>query len=419
MESWRSLPMNPKRSYSVSQINRYIKNQFASDYVLNHICIKGEVSNCKYHSSGHIYFTIKDVSSQLACVMFAGQRKGLAFRMEEGQSVLVTGSISVYERDGKYQLYANEITREGTGALYEQYEKQKQALEAEGLFDTKYKKPIPFYVQKLGIVTAATGAASEDIVQISGRRNPYCQLVLYPAKVQGEGAAQSVAAGIRYLDQYGVDVIIAGRGGGSIEDLWAFNEEVVARTIFDCHTPVISAVGHETDVTIADYVADLRAPTPSAAAELAVCQIEELFDRIDMLQLTLTQTMERKILLERKSIALQKSRLDASSPKAYLERKKHLLDSQSQRLTIAMNRVYSDRKHRLELLVGELRRLSPLEKLSGGYAYVTDSKKKTLHSAAQVSQGDDIYVTLKDGSLCAKVSEIIEKGTMTCQQKRK
>lgn len=386
---------------------------------MNHICIKGEVSNCKYHSSGHIYFTIKDASSQLACVMFAGQRKGLAFRMEEGQSVLVTGSISIYERDGKYQLYANEITREGTGALYETFEKMKQQLEAEGLFDVKHKKTIPFYVKKLGIVTAATGAAIQDMVQISARRNPYCQLILYPAKVQGEGAALSVAAGIRYLDQYGVDVIIAGRGGGSIEDLWAFNEEVVARAIYACHTPVISAVGHETDVTIADYVADLRAPTPSAAAELAVCQIEDVLDQIDGMQLALTQVMERRITMQRNNLALKKSRLDVSSPQAYLERKKHLLDSQSQRLTIAMNRVYSERKHRLLLLAEGLKHLSPLEKLSGGYAFVTNEKEEPLRSSDRVNPGDNIYVTLRDGRLCAKVTEIIEKGTLTCQQERK
>lgn len=411
--------MNERRSYTVSQINRYIKNQFASDYVLNHICIKGEVSNCKYHSSGHIYFTIKDAASQLSCVMFAGQRKGLTFRMEEGQSVLVSGSISVYERDGKYQLYANEITREGTGVLYEQFEKRKQALEEEGLFAADHKKPIPFYVKKLGIVTAATGAAIQDIIQISSRRNPYCQLVLYPAKVQGEGAAQSVADGLRYLDRYGVDVIIAGRGGGSIEDLWAFNEELVARTIYNCNTPVISAVGHETDVTIADYVADLRAPTPSAAAELAVCQVEDVFDQIDAIQVQLTGRMEQKIQMARKNTALLKSRLDASSPKACLERKKHLLESQRQRLDIGMNRIYSDRKHHLELLVGELRRLSPLEKLSGGYAYVTASDKEALRSISQVNEGDRIHVTLKDGSLYAQVTEMMQKGTMTCQQKRK
>lgn len=411
--------MNERRSYTVSQINRYIKNQFASDYVLNHICIKGEVSNCKYHSSGHIYFTIKDAASQLSCVMFAGQRKGLTFRMEEGQSVLVSGSISVYERDGKYQLYANEITREGTGVLYEQFEKRKKALEEEGLFAADHKKPIPFYVKKLGIVTAATGAAIQDIIQISSRRNPYCQLVLYPAKVQGEGAAQSVADGLRYLDRYGVDVIIAGRGGGSIEDLWAFNEELVARTIYNCNTPVISAVGHETDVTIADYVADLRAPTPSAAAELAVCQVEDVFDQIDAIQVQLTGRMEQKIQMARKNTALLKSRLDASSPKACLERKKHLLESQRQRLDIGMNRIYSDRKHHLELLVGELRRLSPLEKLSGGYAYVTASDKEALRSISQVNEGDRIHVTLKDGSLYAQVTEMMQKGTMTCQQKRK
>lgn len=258
------------QTYTVTEINQYIKNLFMKDRILNQIYIKGEVSNCKYHTSGHIYFTLKDAQGQLACVMFAGQRKGLKFRMEEGQSVIALGSINVYERDGKYQLYANEIILDGLGLLYEKFDQLKKALEIEGLFDSKYKKAIPQYPKKVGIVTASTGAAIQDIINISKRRNPFVQLILYPALVQGVGAAESVTKGIKTLDKLNLDTIIIGRGGGSIEDLWAFNEEVVARAIFQCETPIISAVGHETDITIADYLADLRAPTPSAAAELAV-----------------------------------------------------------------------------------------------------------------------------------------------------
>ena len=256
--------------YSVTQVNSYIKNMFTQDFMLNRIFIKGEVSNCKYHTSGHVYFTIKDNTSQMACVMFAGNRRGMNFQLKEGQNVVIEGNIDIYERDGKYQLYARKITLDGTGILYQQYEALKKKLEEMGMFAAEYKRPIPKYVNKVGIVTAQTGAAIRDIVNIATRRNPYVQLILYPALVQGEGAKDSIVKGIQVLDSMNLDVLIVGRGGGSIEDLWAFNEEIVARAIFECRTPVISAVGHEVDVTIADYVADLRAPTPSAAAELAV-----------------------------------------------------------------------------------------------------------------------------------------------------
>ena len=256
--------------YTVRQVNAYIKNMFSQDFMLNRIYVKGEVSNCKYHTSGHIYFSLKDESGTIACVMFAGQRGGLSFRMCDGQQVVVLGGVSVYERSGSYQLYAKEIRLDGDGVLYERFQMLKKELEEMGMFAPEYKKPIPAYARRIGVVTAPTGAAIRDIMNIAARRNPFVQLILYPAQVQGEGAKESIIRGIRMLEETGVDVMIVGRGGGSIEDLWAFNEEDVARAIFDCRVPVISAVGHETDTTIADYTADLRAPTPSAAAELAV-----------------------------------------------------------------------------------------------------------------------------------------------------
>ena len=259
-----------KNVYSVGQVNTYIKNMFAQDFLLRRLSVKGEVSNCKYHSSGHIYFTLKDGGGTLQAVMFASQRRGLNFKLVEGQQVVVKGTVDVYERDGKYQLYASEIELSGRGDLYLRFEKLLKELEEMGMFDPQYKRPIPRFAKTVGIVTAPTGAAIRDIMNISHRRNPYVQLILYPALVQGDGAKDSIVKGIRTLDAMGLDVLIVGRGGGSIEDLWAFNEEEVARAIFACNTPVISAVGHETDVTIADYAADLRAPTPSAAAELAV-----------------------------------------------------------------------------------------------------------------------------------------------------
>ena len=264
-----------KNVYSVGQVNTYIKNMFAQDFMMQRISIKGEVSNCKYHSSGHIYFTLKDGTGTMNAVMFAGNRRGLQFQMKEGDKVIVTGSVEIYERDGKYQLYAREIELDGAGNLYLKFEALKRELAEMGIFAAEYKKPIPKYIKRLGIVTAPTGAAVQDIRNIASRRNPYVQLILYPALVQGEGAVASIVNGIRALDALGVDTIIVGRGGGSIEDLWAFNEEEVARAIFACNTPIISAVGHETDTTIADFVSDLRAPTPSAAAELAVFDYEE------------------------------------------------------------------------------------------------------------------------------------------------
>ena len=272
--------MNRGQVYSVSAINRFIKDMFSNEYALSVVFVKGEISNCKYHSSGHVYFTLKDASSSLACVMFAGDRRGLSFRLTDGQEVVIGGTINVYERDGKYQLYAKKITLAGDGVLYEKYEQLKRKLEEKGYFDEKRKKPLPRYVKRVGIVTARTGAAVQDMMQIAARRNPYVQLILYPAKVQGEGASDTIVEGIRRLDSHGVDVIIVGRGGGSIEDLWAFNEEKTAQAIFECQTPIVSAVGHETDTTIADYVADLRAPTPSAAAELVVYDVRQALEQL-------------------------------------------------------------------------------------------------------------------------------------------
>ena len=247
--------------YTVGQVNSYIKNMFSQDFLLQSLFVKGEVSNCKYHSSGHIYFTLKDGKGTISCVMFAGNRSGLAFRLAEGMQVIVQGTVDVYERDGKYQLYARSITRDGDGALYEKYEQLKRELEERGMFAPEYKKAIPPYIRTLGVVTAPTGAAVRDIINIATRRNPYVQIILYPAIVQGDGAAESIIRGIHALQKQKVDVMIVGRGGGSIEDLWCFNEESVAEAVFDCEIPIISAVGHETDTTIIDYVADLRAPT--------------------------------------------------------------------------------------------------------------------------------------------------------------
>ena len=390
--------------YSVSQINTYIKHMFSGNSLLNHIYVKGEVSNCKYHTSGHIYFTLKDGAAQIACVLFAGRRAGISFRMEDGQNVIVFGSISVYERDGKYQLYADEIRQDGIGRLYEEFEYLKKKLGAEGLFAMEHKQEIPRYAKRVGIVTASTGAALQDICQISGRRNPYVQLILYPAKVQGEGAAATVANGIRALDGK-VDVIIVGRGGGSIEDLWAFNEEIVARAIYNCSTPVISAVGHETDTTIADYVSDLRAPTPSAAAELAVYDVRQLLETLadihgDMANCMVLKFQEKRMLLKQKRLLLERFH-----PRYQLQQKRLRADDLAEKLSAKMQEKIRQKRQKVELAAGRLKGLSPIERLEGGYSVVSKDGR-VIKEISRVKAGDEISVDVTDGTILATVNGV-------------
>lgn len=392
--------------YTVGQVNNYIKSMFNQDFALSNIYVKGEVSNCKYHTSGHIYFTLKDKTGVIAAVMFAGNRSGLKFQMEEGQKVVVLGNISVYERDGKYQLYAKEIILEGAGLLYQRFEQLKAELEEMGLFDRMYKKPIPKFALKIGICTASTGAAIQDIINISSRRNPFVQLYLYPSLVQGEGAAKDIVNGIRCLDRMNLDVIIVGRGGGSIEDLWAFNEEIVARAIFDCATPVISAVGHETDTTIADFVADMRAPTPSAAAELAVFDYNEFISKQLYYRQMLTEKMSR-IVEQYRSIANQyESGMQMFSPANQLMSKKQYVADLSIKLEESFENLIKNKRHRLEILAEKLNGLSPVSRISKGFAYVTDKDNKALNSIKQVESGDDIMLTVNDGKISAKVNNV-------------
>ncbi|MFA9463255.1 MAG: exodeoxyribonuclease VII large subunit [Velocimicrobium sp.] len=390
--------------YSVSQVNIYIKNMFSREAILQQIYVKGEVSNCKYHSSGHIYFTLKDSKGQMTCVMFAGQRSGLSFRMSEGQSVIVLGTISVYERDGKYQMYAKQIMLDGQGALYEQYERQKEKLMELGLFDETLKRPIKRYNKTIGIVTASTGAAIQDIRTISNRRNPYAQLILYPAKVQGDGAKDTIVDGIEYLDQLGVDVIIIGRGGGSIEDLWAFNEEEVAWAIFNCKTPVISAVGHETDTTIADYVADLRAPTPSAAAELAVISIYDLMQSLDNMQYTLNRYMNQKLRMLESNLEKYQIRLSHAEPFYQIRQKRQYLIDVQIKLESIMESNLQRKRHILAIYIERMRGLSPLERLNQGYGFVSDKEGKALRSINAIKAGDNITIDFIDGKVRAIVN---------------
>lgn len=440
--------------YSVGQVNSYIAHMFAEDYLLRSITVRGEVSNCKYHSSGHIYFTLKDTSGTLSCVMFAGKRAGgLSFQMKAGDAVVVDGQIRVFERAGAYQLYADRIVPDGIGLLNERYELLKKKLEEMGMFAEEYKQPIPKYISRLGVVTAPTGAAVRDIIQITRRRNPFVQIILYPAIVQGDQAPQSIVHGIKMMDQAGVDTIIIGRGGGSLEDLWAFNEEIVAQAVFDCRTPVISAVGHEVDTVITDYVADLRAPTPSAAAELAVFDYNQFRADLQSYRAGLQQGMVQRLSLLRDRTEGCRKDLVRLSPMTRLETQKmaagqlqmhlyqimkdrvsewrHHLDIGSDytaamrqsilqwRMNLdleddyrhAMERKLQGERHEMQLLAAGLEKNSPLARLSGGYGFVTDSRDRNITSVSQVQAGDEVNIRMKDGRIRSKVLET-EKGSI-------
>ena len=390
--------------YTVRQVNAYIKNMFTQDYMLNRIYVKGEVSNCKYHTSGHIYFSLKDESGTIACVMFAGQRGGLAFHMREGQQVVVFGGISVYERSGSYQLYAREIRLDGEGVLYERFQALKQELGEMGMFAPEYKKTIPSFVKTVGIVTAPTGAAIRDIMNISSRRNPFVQLILYPALVQGEGAVQSIVTGIQTLDAYGVDVMIVGRGGGSIEDLWAFNEEAVARAIFECETPVISAVGHETDTTIADYVADLRAPTPSAAAELAVYDYRLTERTMIEYREKATRLLEQQIRMQRLRLREYQTKLMYLHPENQVRDYRQRIVDYEEKLRLLMENSLQKNKMRFTVDLEKMKNLSPLEKLNQGFSYVETADRKAVKRIGQVDVGDELTIYVTDGTIkvCAE-----------------
>ncbi len=400
-----------KNVYTVRQVNSYIKNMFAQDFMLNRIYVKGEVSNLKYHTSGHIYFSLKDESGTIACVMFAGSRSGLSFRMEEGQQIIVLGVVGVYERDGKYQLYAREIVRDGAGLLYERFELLKKELQEMGMFAPEYKQKIPKYIRRLGVVTAPTGAAVRDIINITKRRNPFVQIILYPALVQGEGASESIVKGIHALEAEKVDVMIVGRGGGSMEDLWAFNEEAVARAVFDCSVPVISAVGHETDTTIIDFVADLRAPTPSAAAELAVYDFMEMKKNLKLREERLLHFMQ--LILERKRQKLEQYslRMRAYHPQQRLNEQRQFAADAENRLRREMMRRLEQEKYRLGLMAERLKGLSPLEKLSQGYAYVENSSGANVRTVSNVKQGEQITVYVTDGRIRAEVTGVEKEET--------
>lgn len=398
-----------KNVYSVSEVNTYIERMFKDDFMLGNLSLSGEVSNCKYNHTGHIYFTLKDDGAAISCVMFAGKRaKGLKFQMKDGDQIVVTGYVGVYKPYGTYQVYANEIELAGVGDLYQRFEALKAELDEMGMFDPMYKKPLPTHAMKIGVVTAPTGAAVHDIIRVSKSRNPFVQIVLYPAQVQGEGAAPSIVAGIQCLDEMGLDVIIVGRGGGSIEDLWAFNEEIVAKTIFHATTPIISAVGHETDFTIADFVADKRAATPSQAAEYANFVYTDFANEINRYSDRLNRALDYRLQSYSERLNSLKLRLQLLRPENKIKANEEKLAQLSIRLNNLMNAKIDRLENRLVAVSGRLDGLSPAKKLAAGFGYVTDSSGGRVDSVKSLSVGDSITVRVKDGSIESQITGLLD-----------
>ena len=398
-----------KNVYSVSEVNTYIERMFKDDFMLGNLSLSGEVSNCKYNHTGHIYFTLKDDGAAISCVMFAGKRaKGLKFQMKDGDQIVVTGYVGVYKPYGTYQVYANEIELAGVGDLYQRFEALKAELDEMGMFDPMYKKPLPTHAMKIGVVTAPTGAAVHDIIRVSKSRNPFVQIVLYPAQVQGEGAAPAIVAGIQCLDEMGLDVIIVGRGGGSIEDLWAFNEEIVAKTIFHATTPIISAVGHETDFTIADFVADQRAATPSQAAEYANFVYTDFANEINRYSDRLNRALDYRLQSYSERLNSLKLRLQLLRPENKIKANEEKLAQLSIRLNNLMNGKIDRLENRLVAVSGRLDGLSPAKKLAAGFGYVTDGSGGRVDSVKSLSVGDSITVRVKDGSIESQITGLLD-----------
>ncbi|MBP5276445.1 MAG: exodeoxyribonuclease VII large subunit [Lachnospiraceae bacterium] len=395
-----------KNVYSVYQINKYIHNMFSEDYLLPDVSVEGEISNIKFHSSGHIYFTLKGEQSAISCAIFKNATRKINTELKDGLKIIARGSINNYIQAGSVTFNITDVKSAGIGDLSEKYEALKKKLSEQGMFDKEFKKPIPKFPQKVGIVTASTGAAIRDIISVSKRRNPYISLILYPALVQGEGAASSVAKGIEILDNAGVDVIIVGRGGGSIEDLWAFNEEELAYAIFQCETPIISAVGHEIDFTIADFVADMRAATPSAAAELAVPDIAGVIKDIDSVSASLDRALLKVTSNYKKKIDIYNTKLDALSPYNTLKKQKISVNSYDKNLDLLMKNIISRNKMLIRQYEEKLKGVSPLERLKAGMAYVTLEDGKRISGVRDLKKDDKIKVIMKDGSATVSVIDI-------------
>ncbi len=400
--------MDSRMILSVSEINQHVRGLISTDEILSSVYVRGELSNFKLHSSGHAYMTMKDEGGVLRAVMFRSSASKLKFRPDNGMKVIAHGRVDVFARDGQYQLYIDELIPDGVGALYVAYEQLKEKLGAEGLFDPVYKKPIPRCPLRIALVTSPTGAAVRDMLRILRARWPIARIRIYPVRVQGAEAPAEICEGLAFVNEHRLaDVIITGRGGGSIEDLWAFNDERVARAIFDSRIPVISAVGHEPDFTIADFVADLRAATPSNAAELAVPDRMELAAQLRMMGARLLQLERHRIVLERQRVAALASKRVLTSPMHYIEDRAMALEHVSRRFEDAVQRGTVTRRDRLARAAGVLDALSPMKVLARGYAMATDEQGMILKRVSQVKCGNRIELRLTDGFAKCRVEEVL------------
>ena len=389
---------------TVTDLNKYIKNKIDGDEMLNNVLVKGEISNFKNHYTGHMYFTLKDESSLIKCVMFKSYTTHLSFMPKDGMKVMVLGSVAVFERDGVYQIYAKAMKEDGLGSLYTAYEELKKKLEQEGLFEETHKKKIPFMPKTIGVLTSNTGAVIRDIINVSTRRNPGVHIRLYPVPVQGPGAAEKIAEGIKFMNENKLaDVLIIGRGGGSLEDLWPFNEEIVARAIYDSELPIISAVGHETDFTIADFVADLRAPTPSAAAELAVANIEDVRETLKLYNNRYKVALKKKIELMRLSYEKCMARPAYKNPTQKINEQYMVIDMKVKALQNSMMLKLKEAKTSFVEETAKLDSLSPLKTLTRGYSIVTEQDGKIIKSVNDLNSGEKVNLRLSDGQKTATI----------------
>ena len=397
------------KTLSVGEVNNYVKKLVENDFILKNLNVKGEISNLKFHSSGHIYFSLKDENSKVNCIMFKNNAVNLDFRLEEGMKVEIKARLGVYHKEGTYQLYCENIKKAGIGELFEEFHKLKKELSEEGIFDEKYKRALPKFPKRIGIITARTGAAVRDIINVIQRRNKSLDIILYPAKVQGENAADSIIEGIRYFNnKKSVDVIILGRGGGSIEELWAFNNRDLAYEIFNSRIPTVSAVGHEVDFTISDFVSDMRAPTPSAAGELVSPSLQEMINDLINKKEFLHRAIDRRFLNAKRDVDLLYKELKGNNPKRIIEKRIKEVNSLEEKLNFLGQRKIDKAKDELIALNSILQTLNPLNTLGRGYSVIMDKEGKVINEVSELKKNDMVKVIMKDGSVNIDIKVINE-----------
>lgn len=397
------------KTLSVGEVNNYVKKLVENDFILKNLNVKGEISNLKFHSSGHIYFSLKDENSKVNCIMFKNNAVNLDFRLEEGMKVEIKARLGVYHKEGTYQLYCENIKKAGIGELFEEFHKLKKELSEEGIFDEKYKRALPKFPKRVGIITARTGAAVRDIINVIQRRNKSLDIILYPAKVQGENAADSIIEGIRYFNnEKSVDVIILGRGGGSIEELWAFNNRDLAYEIFNSRIPTVSAVGHEVDFTISDFVSDMRAPTPSAAGELVSPSLKEMINDLVNKKEFLHRAIDRRFLNSKRDVDLLHKGLKGNNPKHIIEKRIKEVNSLEEKLNFLGKRKIDKAKDELIALNSILQTLNPLNTLGRGYSVIMDKEDKVINEVSELKKNDMVKVIMKDGSVNIDIKIINE-----------